>query len=42
MPIPTRGANEPKDAFITKCIAKLSKEYPVKQAAALCYGAAKK
>jgi hypothetical protein len=41
MPIPTRGA-EPKDEFIAKCIAKLRKEYPLRQAAAICYGQAKK
>jgi hypothetical protein len=41
MPIPKRGA-EPKDEFIAKCIAKLRKEYPLKQAAAVCYDAAKK
>ena len=41
MPIPKRGP-EPKDEFIAKCIAKLRKEYPLKQAAALCYSAAKK
>ena len=41
MPIPKRGA-EPKDKFISKCIAKLRKEYPLRQAAAICYGQAKK
>jgi hypothetical protein len=41
MPIPKRGS-EPKDEFIAKCIAKLRKEYPIRQAAAVCYAQAKK
>ena len=41
MPIPKRGS-ESKDVFIAKCIKKLSKEYPLKQSAAICYGQAKK
>lgn len=41
MPIPVRKS-EPKDEFIAKCIAKLRKEYPLKQASAICYAQAKK
>ena len=37
MPIPTRRKGTPKDEFIGKCIAKLKGEYPLKQAAAICY-----
>jgi len=41
MPIPNRKPGTPKDEFIAGCIAKLQKEYPLKQAAAICYGQAK-
>jgi len=41
MPLPVRKG-EPKDEFIAKCIAKLRKEYPLKQATAICYLQAKK
>jgi hypothetical protein len=41
MPIPVRKS-ESKDEFIAKCIRQLRKEYPLRQAAALCYGQAKK
>ena len=41
MPIPVRKS-EPKDEFIAKCIRQLRKEYSLRQAAAICYGQAKK
>ena len=41
MPIPVRKS-EPRDEFISGCIRKLRKEYPLKQAAAICYAQAKK
>lgn len=37
MPIPNRRKGQPKDEFLTKCIAQLSGEYSPKQAAAICY-----
>jgi len=37
MPIPSRRKGQPKDEFLTKCIADLSGEYSPKQAAAICY-----
>jgi hypothetical protein len=37
MPIPSRRKGQPKDEFLTKCIAQLSGEYSPKQAAAICY-----
>jgi len=42
VPILSRQKGTPKDEFIAKCIAKLRKEYPVRQAAAICYAQAKK
>jgi len=37
MPIPSRKKGTPKKEFIDKCIANLRSEYPLKQAAAICY-----
>lgn len=37
MPIPNRRKGTPKDEFLGKCIANLKGEYPLKQAAAICY-----
>jgi len=37
MPIPTRRKGTPKKEFVDKCIANLRGEYPLKQAAAICY-----
>ena len=37
MPIPKRKAGEPRDEFISRCIADLSGEYPTNQASAICY-----
>jgi hypothetical protein len=37
MPIPNRRKGTPGDEFLGKCIAKLKGEYPLKQAAAICY-----
>jgi len=37
MPIPVRKKGTDKDEFLGKCIAKLKGEYPLKQAAAICY-----
>lgn len=37
MPIPNRRKGTPKKEFIDKCIANLRSEYPLKQAAAICY-----
>ena len=37
MPIPSRRKGTPKKEFIDKCIANLRSEYPLKQAAAICY-----
>jgi hypothetical protein len=37
MPIPSRRKGTPKKDFVDKCIAKLRGEYPLKQAAAICY-----
>jgi len=37
MPIPNRRKGTPKKEFLDKCIAKLRNEYPLKQAAAICY-----
>jgi hypothetical protein len=41
MPIPVRKT-ESKDEFIAKCIRQLRKEYPLRQASAICYSQAKK
>ena len=37
MPIPNRRKGQPKDEFLSKCIADLRSEYPLKQATAICY-----
>lgn len=37
MPIPQPKKNEPKDDYISRCIAKISDEYDANQAAAICY-----
>ena len=37
MPIPNRRKGQPKDEFLSKCIADLRGEYPLKQATAICY-----
>jgi hypothetical protein len=37
MPIPIRKKGTPRKEFVDKCIAKLRGEYPLKQAAAICY-----
>jgi hypothetical protein len=37
MPIPNRRKGTSKKDFVDKCIAKLRGEYPLKQAAAICY-----
>jgi hypothetical protein len=42
MPIPNRRKGTPKKDFIDKCIAGLRSEYPLKQAAAICYQQMKK
>jgi hypothetical protein len=42
MPIPKRSKGTPKDEYINSCIRKLVKEYPLKQAAAICYSEAKR
>lgn len=41
MPIPSRRKGTSKDEFIAGCIKKLKGEYPLKQAAAICYAQAK-
>ena len=42
MPIPNRKPGEQKDAYIGRCIANLSDEYPKDQASAICYNQIKK
>ena len=42
MPIPNRKPGEQKDAYIGRCIANLSDEYPQDQASAICYNQLKK
>lgn len=37
MPIPKRKAGEPRDEFVSRCIAEIRDEYDVKQASAICY-----
>jgi len=37
MPIPNRRKGQPKHEFLSKCIADLRSEYPLKQATAICY-----
>ena len=36
MPIPSPGADEPKDDFMNRCISAISDEYPQDQAVAIC------